>query len=301
LTTKHKNKPDWFKIRLDVNQHFQHVRNSLKVGNLHTVCEEARCPNIHECWGRGTATFMILGDICTRSCRFCAVKTGKPQSYDSSEPFRVAEAVRQMNLNHVVVTSVNRDELKDGGSAIWAETVRQIKKLNPNTQVEVLTPDYKGIWEQLKTVLDANPDIFSHNLETVSSLYKTVRPQAKYFWSLRVLENASSYGLLTKSGIMVGLGETHREIISLMKDALKVGVDIFTIGQYLQPSKKHLKIERFYPPEEFKELKQIGLSLGFSCVEAGPLVRSSYHAEDQVIQSQILKEQKQKNVINTGI
>lgn len=290
MEIKRTTKPDWLKIRLQVNKNFQEVRENLHSRRLHTVCEEAKCPNLHECWGRGTATFIILGDICTRSCGFCAVRTGRPLVQNKSEPLRVAQSVRQMNLRHVVITSVNRDELKDGGSNIWAETIRRIKELNPQTTVEVLTPDFKGIWTQLKTVLEAEPDIFSHNLETVPSLYRITRPQAKYQRSLEVLENAGRYGAVTKTGIMVGLGEKFHEIVELMKDAVAVGVDIFTLGQYLQPTPSHLAVQKYYHPDEFDEFKKIGLEIGFHYVESGPLVRSSYHADDQVKKMRIMRK-----------
>ncbi len=281
MAKKYLRKPDWIKIRMTVNENFQGVRATVHGNQLHTVCEEARCPNLHECWRRGTATFMILGDTCTRSCGFCAVKTGRPTMYDVNEPLRIAESVKHMKLKHVVITSVNRDELLDGGSEIWAATIYETRKLNPQTRIEVLVPDFKGIPEQLQRIFDAQPDVFGHNLETVSRLYRKVRPQAKYQRSLSVLQQAKMAGLITKTGIMVGLGETVPEIIELMKDAIQVGVDIFTIGQYLQPTPHHLPVNRYYPPNQFVELKQIGLDLGFKQVEAGPLVRSSYHAEEQ--------------------
>lgn len=282
MTDRTRQKPEWLKVRLDTNKNFQDVRQQIKGNRLHTVCEEAKCPNIHECWGRGTATFMILGDVCTRSCGFCAVKTGRPPTYDQMEPLRVAKAVQRMGLNHVVVTSVNRDELKDGGSEMWALTIQKIRKLNPETSIEVLTPDFKGIWEQLKRVLDAKPDVFSHNLETVPSLYRKVRPQAKYRRSLNVLRRAKRYGAITKTGIMLGLGETKEQVIHVMQDAVEAGVDIFNMGQYLQPTTKHLPVEKYVRPQEFVEFKKIGLEIGFKHVEAGPLVRSSYHAEEQL-------------------
>lgn len=281
MAKKYLRKPDWIKIRMTVNENYQDVRSILQENQLHTVCEEARCPNLHECWRRGTATFMILGDTCTRSCGFCAVKTGRPTEYDLNEPLRIAESVKRMKLKHVVITSVNRDELPDGGSEIWAATIYETRKLNPQTRIEVLVPDFKGIPEQLQRVFLAQPDVFGHNLETVSRLYKQVRPQAKYQRSLSVLLQAKKIGLITKTGIMVGLGETIPEVIDLMKDAIQVGVDIFTVGQYLQPTSHHLPVDRYYHPTEFVKLKQTGLALGFKQVEAGPLVRSSYHADEQ--------------------
>ncbi len=274
-------RPDWIKIRLQINQNFQEVNQELRVNHLHTVCEEARCPNRHECWSRGTATLLILGEVCTRSCGFCAIKTGRPGVYDRLEPLRVAKMVQKMGLRHVVITSVNRDELPDGGSQVWAETIRRVREANPGITIEVLTPDFKGIPWQIQTVLEAQPDVFSHNLETVPSLYRRVRPQAKYSRSLEVLRQAKEAGLLVKTGIMLGLGERREEVVQLLKDIREIGVDILTIGQYLQPTPRHLPVERFVPPEEFAELRQMGLELGLPYVEAGPLVRSSYRAEEQ--------------------
>ncbi len=275
-------RPDWLKVKFTVNESYKDMLELVRENNLHTVCQEARCPNQSECWGKGTATLMILGDTCTRSCGFCAVKTGRPTGYDRHEPYRVGQAVRLMNLNHVVITSVNRDELKDQGSEVWAETILQIRKQSPKTSVEVLIPDFKGVWEPLKTVLDAHPDILAHNTETVPRLHRRVRPQAKYARSLEVLEKSKQNGMVTKTGIMVGLGETREEIIDLMRDLAAIQVDIFTIGQYLQPTKRHLPVERFVHPDEFAEYKKIGEELGIKHVESGPLVRSSYHAEEQV-------------------
>ncbi|MBN2366727.1 MAG: lipoyl synthase [Calditrichaeota bacterium] len=278
---KFNRKPEWLKVRMEVNKNFQGVRDIIQASHLHTVCEEAKCPNIHECWGRGTATFMILGDTCTRSCRFCAVKTGRPGIPDLKEPLRVARSVQEMKIKHVVITSVNRDELDDGGSDIWAATIRKVRELNPETTIEVLTPDFKGIKAQLYRVFDARPDIFSHNLETVPRLYRKVRPQARYERSLEVLKESSQTGLITKTGIMVGLGERFDEIISLMEDTVKNGVDILTIGQYLQPTMEHLPVSRYVPPEEFEKMQKAGIEVGLKHVESGPLVRSSYHSEEQ--------------------
>jgi lipoic acid synthetase len=275
-------RPDWLKVKFTVNEQYKDLLNLVQENNLHTVCQEARCPNQSECWGRGTATLMILGDTCTRSCGFCAIKTGRPAMYDRHEPYRVGQAVKIMNLKHVVITSVNRDELPDQGSEVWAETIRQIRLQSPETSVEVLIPDFKGVWEPLKNVIDAQPDILAHNTETVPRLHRRVRPQAKYPRSLWVLEKSKAHGMVTKTGIMVGLGETREEVIELMKDLASIEVDIFTIGQYLQPTKRHLPVERFVHPDEFAEYKRIGESLGIRHVEAGPLVRSSYHAEEQV-------------------
>ncbi len=282
--TDRERRPSWLKVKFSVNENFRNLRELVSENGLHTVCQEARCPNQSECWGRGTATLMILGDVCTRSCGFCAIKTGRPPVYDREEPLRVAEAVYTMSLNHVVITSVDRDELPDQGSIVWAETITEIRKLNPRTSIEVLIPDFKGQWEPLKRVIDARPDILAHNLETVPRLYRQVRPQAKYRRSLQVLENSKKSGMVTKTGIMLGLGETFDQVVELMKDCVQSGVDILTIGQYLQPSRRHLPVERFVTPAEFVEYKKIGEEMGLRHVESGPLVRSSYHAEEQVVQ-----------------
>ena len=276
-------RPEWLKVRLPHGEAFREVKAIVENHHLHTVCESAHCPNMAECWGRRTATFMILGDICTRSCRFCAVKTGRPTEVDELEPFRVADAVRQLNLKHAVITSVNRDELKDGGAHIFAETIRQIRKKSPGCRIEVLIPDFQGDYDSLKLVIDARPDILNHNVETIPRLYKEVRPQAKYDRSLWVLEESHRQGLVTKSGLMVGLGETPDEVLSVMRDLRKINCDILTIGQYLQPTKAHLPVDRFVHPNEFQMYKEKGLQMGFRFVESGPLVRSSYHADEQVI------------------
>ena len=275
-------RPDWLKVKLQVNEEFKKVRLIVSSNRLHTVCEEARCPNMSECWSRGTATFLILGDICTRSCGFCAVKTGKPEAVDRSEPERVARAVKLMKLKHAVITSVNRDELPDGGASIFAETIRQIRKHAPGCRVEVLIPDFKGDEKALDIVIEAKPDVLNHNVETVPRLYKKVRPQAKYERSLKVLDYCKKKGLITKTGLILGLGETTDEVIDVMKDLRKIDVDILTLGQYLQPTKFHLPVDRFVPPDEFEMLKRKGLEMGFKYVEAGPLVRSSYHAESHI-------------------
>lgn len=280
-------RPDWLKIRFSVNENFKDLREIVSRNELHTVCQEARCPNQSECWGRGTATLMILGDVCTRSCGFCAVKTGRPPIYDRNEPARVAEAVRKMNLKHVVMTSVNRDELPDQGATVWAETIREIRNASPGTSIEVLIPDFKGEFKPLKMVIDAQPEILSHNIETVPSLYRRVRPQAKYERSLEVLKVSKEYGMTTKSGIMVGLGESFEQVLNVLRDGRSVDLDIFNIGQYLQPTKSHLTVERFVHPDEFAEYKRFGMSIGYKHVESGPLVRSSYHAEEQVQQMAI--------------
>ena len=270
------------KIRLQINQGYKDVNKVVKSNNLHTVCEEARCPNIFECWDRGTATIMILGDTCTRACGFCAVKTGKPTWDDQMEPFRTAMAVKKMNLNHVVITSVDRDDLKnDFGSSIWADTINQIHKHVPKCTVEVLTPDFKGHKPSLRKVFEAKPEIFSHNIECVERISKKVRSQAVWQRSLDVLKFSVESGLRTKTGMMLGLGETFEEVINTMREIVKIGINIFTIGQYLQPSKDHLPVDRYVEEKEFLELKKIGLRMGFKVVESGSLVRSSYHADEQ--------------------
>ncbi len=275
-------RPEWLKIQLGTNQDYAEVRQLVNRQKLHTVCESARCPNIGECWSRRTATFMILGNICTRSCRFCNITVGKPTEYDLDEPRRVAEAVRDLNLRHAVITSVARDDLSDGGASIFAETIRQIRAQQPGCSIEVLIPDFKGDTQDLDVVLDAKPDILNHNLETVQRLQREVRVQATYERSLLVLRYAKEKGFVTKSGIMVGLGETWDEIIQTLRDLREVGCNIVTIGQYLPPTKMHFPLARFYTPQEFKELKSVGLEMGFTHVESGPLVRSSYHADEQV-------------------
>ena len=276
--------PEWFRVPAPGSEGYRALKNLMRGLKLHTVCESARCPNIGECWNSGTATFMILGDVCTRSCGFCAVKTGRPESLDTEEPKRVAEAVQTMGLRHAVVTSVNRDELPDGGARIFAETIYAIRRLCLHTKVEVLIPDFQGNWQALRVVIDAAPDILNHNVETVPRLYKTMRPQAKYDRSLALLKRAKAMGrgMPTKSGIMVGAGETPTEVRQTIRDIADCKTDILTIGQYLQPSAQHVPVARFYHPDEFLDLKQFALTLGFRHVESGPLVRSSYHAADQV-------------------
>lgn len=284
-TEEYLRKPDWLKIKLNTNENYKGLKKMMREKSLHTVCEEARCPNIHECWGvRRTATFMILGEVCTRACRFCAVKTGLPSELDWQEPERVADSVQQMNLKHVVVTMVARDDLKDGGAAVMAETVRAIRRKNPFTTVEVLPSDLGGVEENLKILMDSRPDILNHNVETVKRLTPRVRARATYERSLEFLRRAKEMqpDIPTKSSIMIGLGETKEEIIETMDDLRANHVDIMTIGQYLQPTKKHLPVQKYYHPDEFAELKEIALSKGFSHCEAGPLVRSSYHADEQV-------------------
>jgi lipoic acid synthetase len=277
-------RPEWLKVRLPTGPMYENLRRLMRSKDLHTVCEEAHCPNMAECWGAGTATFMILGDTCTRSCGFCAVKTGRPGVVDAGEPRRVGEAVAQMGLGHAVVTSVNRDELPDGGAEIFAETIREIRRQSPNTTVEVLIPDFVGSPESLDAVLAARPEILNHNVETVPRLYPRVRPQARYERSLEVLRRTKERApdLVCKSGIMVGLGETRDEVVATMRDIASQGTDILTVGQYLRPSPVHLPIERYWTPSEFDELRVAGMTMGFRHVEAGPLVRSSYHAERHV-------------------
>jgi lipoic acid synthetase len=271
----------WLKVRMPHGENYFELKQLVRDRRLHTVCESASCPNIGECWNQKTATFMILGDVCTRSCGFCDVKTGRPPGLDREEPTRVAEAVKTLGLKHAVITSVNRDELPDGGAAIWAETIRQVQVLNPGCTVEALVPDFEGLQAPLLTVLGAKPDILAHNTETVPRLYRTVRPQAKYPRSLALLRRAKQQGFVTKSGLMVGLGEEWEELRQVMQDLCAMHCDILTIGQYLQPSRQHLPVLRIYTPEEFQQLREEGLGLGFKHVEAGPLVRSSYHAGEQ--------------------
>ena len=277
-------RPEWIKVRAPSGQSYERVLDTMRSKRLHTVCEEARCPNLGECWGAGTATFLIMGDTCTRSCGFCDIKTGRPEILDWLEPERVARAVMEMDLRHAVITSVNRDERPDGGAPIFAMVIRRIRQLQPGCSIEVLIPDFKGSRAALAIVMEARPEILNHNVETVRRLFKKVQPQDQYDWAEATLRNARSLDpdVLTKSGIMVGLGETVEEVKETMGDLRDWGVDILTIGQYLQPTLKHLPIERYYRPEEFVELKDFGMEIGFQWVESGPLVRSSYHAERQV-------------------
>jgi len=276
-------RPEWLKAKIPGGEGYAKLKNIIDGHRLHTVCEEARCPNMGECWHSGTATFMILGDICTRSCGFCAVKTGRPDyGLDWDEPRRVVDAVKLMGVRHAVITSVNRDERKDGGAPIFAETIRLIHTEVPGTTVEVLIPDFKGSEEALAIVVEAHPDILNHNLETVPRLYRRVRPQANYEQSLEVLDRSKKRGLVTKTGLMLGIGEKTDEVIEVLKDIRKTNCDILTLGQYLQPTHEHLPVDRYAHPDEFKMLKETGLDLGFRYVESGPLVRSSYHAERQV-------------------
>ena len=278
-------KPDWLRARLPGGAGYNRLRAIIDEHALHTVCESAKCPNMGECWSRGTATLMILGDVCTRSCGFCHIKTGRPPAYDTDEPRRVGEAAALMRLKHIVITSVNRDELEDGGAAIWAETIRQIRLQSPGTSIEVLIPDFAGDWDALQLVINERPEILNHNMETVRRLYSIVRPQAKYDRSIELLRRCKEAGLTTKTGIMVGIGERDEEVVQLMRDVVGgAGTDILTIGQYLQPTRNHLPISRWVTPEQFAEFKRQGEAIGFRHVESGPLVRSSYHADEQVLQ-----------------
>jgi lipoic acid synthetase len=275
-------KPSWLKMKLPTGENYARLLRLVNDQRLHTVCQEARCPNMGECWSAGTATLMILGDVCTRSCGFCHIATGRPRTLDTDEPQRVGFAVQQMSLGHVVITSVNRDELPDGGAAIWAETIRQIRLQSPGTSIEVLIPDFCGDWDALQKVLDQRPDILNHNIESVPSLYKVVRPQAKYPRSLKLLQIAKEQGFVSKTGMMLGLGEQDHEIDAVLDDLVSIGCDILTLGQYLQPTAKHLPVVRWVHPDEFAAWKLKGEARGLRHVESGPLVRSSYHAEQQV-------------------
>lgn len=275
-------KPDWLRVKLPTGEEYVKVRGIVSKHKLHTICESGNCPNMGECWGAGTATFMILGNICTRSCGFCAVATGKPKPADWDEPKRVAESVKLMGVKHCVITSVDRDDLKDGGSIIWAETIKEIRAISPETKFECLIPDFAGKWDNLQRIIDAKPDIVSHNMETVRRLTAQVRIQAKYDRSLEVLGRLDKAGVKTKSGIMLGLGETEQEVYESLNDLASVKCDVVTLGQYLQPTPKHLPVARFVHPDEFKAYKDYALQKGFRFVESGPLVRSSYHAEKHI-------------------
>ena len=275
-------KPDWLKIKIPSGETYAEVKKIVKTHQLNTICEDGKCPNMAECWGSGTATFMILGNICTRSCSFCAVATGRPNEYDVDEPKRVAEAIKLMKVKHAVITSVNRDELKDKGAGVWAATIREIKIQNPGVTMETLIPDFKANWDLLQMVVSEKPEVVSHNMETVERLYRIVRPQAKYERSLEQIKRTKDLGLRTKSGIMLGLGETQLEVEKAMDDLLEHGCDVLTLGQYLQPTKMHLEVAEFVTPEQFLKYKTIGESKGFAIVESGPMVRSSYHAEKHI-------------------
>ena len=276
--------PPWIRVRVSEGENFKELKGLVQQRRLHTVCEEARCPNIFDCWSRRTATFMILGDVCTRACRFCAVTSGRPTELDLGEPLRVADSVAQLGLRHAVITSVDRDDLADGGSGIFARTIRAIRRRSPGTTIEVLTPDFQGDLEAVRTVVDARPDIFNHNTETVPRLYARIRPKAVYANSLALLRHVKHLApqMVTKSGLMVGLGETEEELVDVFRNMRAHDIDVLTVGQYLRPTKKHAEVHRYYRPEEFARLKEIAVQLGFRHVEAGPLVRSSYHADEQV-------------------
>jgi len=276
-------KPDWLRVKLPIGESYKNVRNLVDTHKLHTICESGNCPNMGECWGAGTATFMILGNICTRSCGFCAVATGRPSSVDWDEPQRVAEAINLMKIKHAVITSVDRDELKDGGSIIWYNTIHAVKTLNPETTLETLIPDFKGEKENIQRIIHAGPEVVSHNIETVERLSRQVRIQAKYWRSMEVIRILKEGGMRTKSGIMLGLGEKKEEVVQTLQDLANAGCDVVTIGQYLQPTKKHLPVNRFVHPDEFAEYREVGYQMGLDYVESGPLVRSSYHSEKHVI------------------
>ncbi len=281
-TVERKRKPNWLRVKLPIGPEYAKVRKLVDSHKLHTICESGNCPNMGECWGAGTATFMILGNVCTRSCSFCAVATGRPPEYDTEEPKRVAEAIKLMEVKHAVITSVNRDELKDRGAEIWYQTVVQIKELSPQTTIETLIPDVKGNWEALYRMIDAGQEVVSHNMETVQELYRRVRPQAKYDRSLEELNRIKEYGKRSKSGAMLGLGETDDQVFKLMDDLAEVKLDILTLGQYLQPTKMHHEVIDYVHPDKFEFFKEEGLKRGIKYVESGPLVRSSYHAERHV-------------------
>ena len=275
-------RPDWLRVKLPIGEEYKKVRSLVDTYNLHTICQSGHCPNMGECWGAGTATFMILGNVCTRSCSFCAVKTGRPTEYDADEPRRVAEAIKLMGVKHAVLTSVNRDELKDRGAEIWFQTVVNVKGLSPETTIETLIPDTKSNWLALERMISGGQEVVSHNMETVERLYRKVRPQAKYERSLEQIKRTKEFGKRTKSGVMVGLGETKEEMFKIMDDLVANDCDVLTIGQYLQPTKMHIEVAEFVHPDVFAEYKEIGLSKGFNYVESGPLVRSSYHAERHI-------------------
>ena len=282
VSPEKRKKPDWLRVKLPVGEEYAKVRKIVDNNKLHTICESGNCPNMGECWGAGTATFMILGNVCTRSCTFCAVATGRPPEYDEAEPQRVAEAISTMGVKHAVITSVNRDELKDRGAEIWYQTVTKVKALSPETTIETLIPDVKGNWDALDRMISAGQEVVSHNMETVESLYRRVRPQAKYAGSLEQTRRTKDFGKRTKSGIMLGLGETKDQVHKAMDDLVEHGLDILTLGQYLQPTKMHIEVAEFIHPDQFEAYKEEGLKRGLKYVESGPLVRSSYHAERHV-------------------
>ena len=292
-------KPDWLRVKLPIGESYKNVRNLVDTHKLHTICESGNCPNMGECWGAGTATFMILGNICTRSCGFCAVATGRPEAVDWDEPQRVAEAIYLMKVKHAVITSVDRDEIKDGGSIIWYNTIKAVKSLNPDTTLETLIPDFKGEKENIQRIVDAFPEVVSHNVETVERLTRQVRIQAKYRRSMDVLRYLKEKGMRTKSGIMLGLGEQKEEVLQTMQDLRDNGVDVITLGQYLQPTRKHLPVLRFVHPTEFADYREAGYEMGFDYVESGPLVRSSYHSERHVFAGIGKKEWEQQQSSTT--
>ncbi len=275
-------KPQWLKVKIPIGENYKKVRNLVDTYKLHTICESGNCPNMGECWGAGTATFMILGNVCTRSCSFCAVATGRPNFVDYDEPQRVAEAIKRMQVKHAVITSVNRDELPDKGAQIWYDTVKAVKLIAPQTTIETLIPDTKGDWNALELMISAGQEVVSHNMETVKRLYRKVRPQAKYERSLEQLQQIKDYGKRTKSGVMLGLGETDEEVYEILQDLKQHGCDVVTLGQYLQPTRMHIEVAEFVHPDKFSHFKEIGLSLGIPYVESGPMVRSSYHAEKHI-------------------
>lgn len=279
IVEKRKKRPDWLRVKLPIGESYKKVRSLVDEYKLHTICQSGNCPNMGECWGAGTATFMILGNTCTRSCSFCAVKTGRPPEYDEDEPRRVAEAIKLMEVKHAVITSVNRDERKDRGAEIWYQTVRAVKEISPETTIETLIPDVRATWSALERMISAGQEVVSHNMETVESLYRKVRPQGKYYRSLEQIKRTKAYGKRTKSGIMVGLGEKDEEVFKIMDDLVEHGCDVLTIGQYLQPTKMHLAVADFIHPDKFALYQEVGMKKGFDFVESGPLVRSSYHAE----------------------
>jgi len=281
-TPKHNKKPEWLRVKLPIGENYKKVRELVDTNKLHTICQSGHCPNMGECWGEGTATFMILGNVCTRSCSFCAVATGRPTEYDEDEPRRVAEAVRLMEVKHAVITSVNRDELKDRGASIWYQTVKLVKEACPDTTIETLIPDVKANWDALELMISGGQEVVSHNMETVKRLYRLVRPQAKYERSLEQIKRTKEYGKRTKTGIMLGLGETKEDVLEAMDNLVEHGCDVLTLGQYLQPTKMHIEVAEYIHPDLFAEYREIGLSKGFDYVESGPLVRSSYHSERHV-------------------
>ena len=293
-------KPDWLRVKLPIGESYKNVRNLVDTHKLHTICESGNCPNMGECWGAGTATFMILGNICTRSCGFCAVATGRPEAVDWDEPQRVAEAIYLMKVKHAVITSVDRDELKDGGSIVWQNTIKAVKALNPGTTLETLIPDFKGQKENIQRIIEAAPEVVSHNVETVERMTRQVRIQAKYRRSMEVLKHLKENGMRTKSGIMLGLGETKDEVLQTMGDLRSNGVDVITLGQYLQPSSRHLPVLRFVHPDEFAEYTAAGYDMGFDYVESGPLVRSSYHSERHVLEGTGKNEWLKKKEMMVG-